>query len=166
MMNKKVIGFVLLNNARNLEKYSDLIDNTVNDHAFKSYLYNKYSPFGEVETLANKIIDLIEQKKMYVNIMVTMKQTLMQLEEKERKYLVLAFSKQFRNETIAGLLNISLTSTGRLRDRAVKKFLDILGRNEFFLAFAKNNFLSIKWLTDEYESTIAKNMLVKRGYFK
>ncbi len=136
---------IILSYYSYLEQSVKAIDKFVLDKC----VYTSYFDCGlnfDIEKRFNKVMELIDKKRRFINLKVIIEKALTQINEKYRKILVLFYIDQLSCEEIARLMNLNIRTFFRYKNQAITSFSKALSREGFNIEYFNENYASDKWL--------------------
>ena len=111
----------LLKSYNRLEQVAQILDRTVLEKGIASqFTYNN------TEIVAQKILAVIERKKILVKIKAIIEECLSKLSNKHTKVLVLKYFDCLKSTSIAEVMGVSLRSCFRIVNKSLEKFAEQL----------------------------------------
>ena len=136
---------IILSYYSYLEQSVKAIDKFVLDKC----VYTSYFDCGlnfDIEKRFNKVMELIDKKRRFINLKVIIEKALTEINEKYRKILVLFYIDKVSCEEIAKVMGLNLRPMFRHKNLAIESFTKALSRNGFNLDYFQENYAGDKWL--------------------
>ena len=115
----------LLYSYRYLFKTCDLIDKTINNYATN---FGVMYTHADTETLAEKMIDLMQRKKHLINLKLYIDKVISLTNDTSKKILVLMSQFEFKIGKIQEIFDVSERTAFRYMKTAVDEFVSVANR--------------------------------------
>lgn len=146
-MKQKAWAKTLLSIYTCLENISNAIDKYVVSQGVNSGRNN----LTTLES-AEKIISLIERKKLMINLKVLIEKSISNLEVENARILVMRYVDKVKPEVCANILNFSRRTYFRKLDKSIEYFANQLKLNGYDNEYLLNMFKNEGWIRELFEN--------------
>lgn len=164
-MNRKAIAYTLLKNYNSYEKLVEDVDKDVKNKALKSHTitYSLSSGYQSVELLTQKILDLIDKKRLIIACRILVLDTLYKMRDKEADILKMKFFSKNTYEEIGNKYNIAPSQARREVIKSFKNFYEKICFDSQFERICNLEFSFYKPFSLDYIQSSNNSKLVKMG---
>lgn len=157
-MNQKIWSKTLLNCYPCLERIAGAIDGLVLTNGL-------HSGCGYYNTLtsANKIIELIDRKKILINLKVLTEKIIEKMSVEYARILVLKFFDRVKSEDIAKIMGLSHRNYFRKLNQAINSFATGLVKFGFTAVVLEKTVEKEEWIKDVYDSILRKELVSRKN---
>ncbi len=164
-MNRKAIAYTLLKNYNSYEKLVEDMNRDVKNKAVKSHIItcSLSSGYQSVELLTQKILDLIEKKRLIIACRILVLDTLYKMTDKEADILKMKFFSKNTYEEIGIKYNVAPSQARREVIKGFKKFYEKICFDLQFEQICNLEFNFYKPFSLDYMQSSNNAKLIKMG---
>lgn len=160
-MEQKVWAKTLLNSYTCLERVASAIDKMVLDKGINSAFDNR-STLRQTD----RIIRLIQRKKMLINAKIIVENSICKLRDNELNVIVLRYFDKVKCTDIAELLDVSMRTYFRRLSQAINNMAKILNNQGFTGEVLFSMLGDDPWISRLYDAIYNKEINAKRENFE
>lgn len=143
--------------ALSLYRYLEAMSNTIDKIVISTGKNSNCSLLQKYQTTyyqAGKMIELAERKRKMINLKVAVEDTLVNLSVMDRRILGLVFIDGVKSERVAKILNMSLRTFFRRKNKALNNFMEEMELAGFNAEYFIKEYSTERWFNSVYDECL------------